>query len=144
MKPEGKEHPIDRILHDGDTVALGGTTLTAHLTAGHTRGCTTWTMKTQEGAKAYNVVIGCSLRPPATLSPDVTAEFNRTFPLVRSLPCDVPLGDHPAQYKMQEKFAKLQKGAANPFIDPAGCKDEADIEEAMFHALQDEQRQTGR
>lgn len=144
MKPEGKEHPIDRILHDGDTVALGGTTLTAHLTAGHTRGCTTWTMKTQEGAKAYNVVIGCSLRPPAALSPDVTAEFNRTFPLVRSLPCDVPLGDHPAQYKMQEKFAKLQKGAANPFIDPAGCKDEADIEEAMFHALLDEQRQTGR
>ena len=64
MKPGGKEHPIDKTLHDGETVTLGGTTLTAHLTAGHTRGCTTWTMKAQEGGKIYNVVIGCSLRPP--------------------------------------------------------------------------------
>jgi metallo-beta-lactamase class B len=142
MKPGGKSHPIDKTLHDGETVTLGGTTLTAHLTAGHTHGCTTWTMKAEEGGKMYNVVIGCSLRPPAVLTPEVIAEFNRTFPLVRSLPCDVPLGDHPAQYNMQEKYAKLQKGAPNPFIDRAGCRNEADIEEAMFRALVDEQRQT--
>src|SRR5262245_23271391 len=49
IKPEGKEHPIDRVIHDGDTVSLGGVTLTAHLTAGHTHGCTTWTMKANEG-----------------------------------------------------------------------------------------------
>lgn len=140
MKPGGKEHPIDKILHDGDTVTLGGTTLTAHLTAGHTRGCTTWTMKAEEAGKMYNVVIGCSLRPPATLTPDVVAEFSRTYPLVRSLPCDVPLGDHPAQYNMAEKYAQLERGAGNPFIDPAGCKYEVDIEEAMFHALLDEQQ----
>ena len=141
MKPGGKEHPIDKTLQDGETVTLGGTTLTAHLTAGHTPGCTTWTMKAQEAGKMYNVVIGCSLRPPAVLTPDVIAEFNRTFPLVRLLPCDVPLGDHPAQYDLWEKYAKLQKGAPNPFIDRAGCKNEVDIEEAMFHALLDEQRQ---
>src|SRR5437879_6286735 len=141
MKPGGKEHPIDKTLHDGDTVALGGTTLTAHLTAGHTRGCTTWTMKAQEGGKMYEVVIGCSLRPPATLTPEVIAEFNHTFPLVRSLARDVPLGDHPAQYGMQATYEKLQKGAPNPFIDRARCKYEVDIEEAMFHALLDEQRQ---
>jgi metallo-beta-lactamase class B len=99
-------------------------------------------MKAQEAGKIYNVVIGCSLRPPAMLTADVIAEFNRTFPLVRSLPCDVPLGDHPAQYNMQEKFAKLEKGASNPFIDRAGCKNEVDIEEAMFRALLQEQRQT--
>ncbi len=64
MTPGGKEHPIDKMLHDGETVTLGGTTLTAHLTPGHTRGCTTWTMKAQEGGKNYNVVIDCSLRPP--------------------------------------------------------------------------------
>jgi metallo-beta-lactamase class B len=140
MTPGGKKHPIDKTLHDGETVALGGTTLTAHLTPGHTRGCTTWTMKAEEAGKMYNVVIGCSLRPPATLTPNVVAEFRRTFPLVRSLACDVPLGDHPAQYDMQEKYAKLKDGARNPFIDPDGCTYEVDIEEAMFHALLDEQQ----
>jgi metallo-beta-lactamase class B len=140
MTPGGKEHPIDKTLHDGETVTLGGTTLTAHLTPGHTRGCTTWTMKAQEAGKMYNVVIGCSLRPPATLTPNVVAEFRHTFPLVRSLACDVPLGDHPAQYNMQEKYAKLKDGSRNPFIDPDGCTYEVDIEEAMFHALLDEQQ----
>jgi metallo-beta-lactamase class B len=140
MKPGGKEHPIDKQLQDGEKVTLGDTTLTAHLTPGHTRGCTTWTMKEEEGGKMYNVVIGCSLRPPDTLTPDIIAEFNHSFPLVRSLACDVPLGDHPAQYNLQEKYAKLQKGALNPFIDPDGCTYEVDIEESMFHALLDEQR----
>jgi metallo-beta-lactamase class B len=140
MKPGGKEHPIDKTLHDGEMVTLGGTTLTAHLTAGHTHGCTTWTMKAQEGGKMYDVVIGCSLRPPATLKPEVVAEFNHTFPVARSLACDVPLGDHPAQYNMQEKYSKLQKGAPNPFIDRAGCRNEVDIEEAMFQALLGEQQ----
>jgi metallo-beta-lactamase class B len=140
MRPGGKEHPIDKTLHDGDTVTLGGTTLTAHLTAGHTHGCTTWTMKAQESDKTYDVLIGCSLRPPATLTSEITAEFNRTFPLVRSLPCDVPLGDHPAQYDMREKYAKVGQGAPNPFIDPSGCRNEVDIEEAMFHALLDQQQ----
>lgn len=139
MKPGGKVHPIDGILQDGDTVTLGGTTLTAHLTPGHTRGCTTWTLKEPEGGKIYNVVIGCSLRPPDKLTPAIIAEFNRSFPLVRSLACDVPLGDHPSQYRMAEKYAKLQSGGANPFIDPAGCLVEVDMEEAMFHALLDEQ-----
>jgi metallo-beta-lactamase class B len=142
MKPGGKEHPIDKILHDGEKVTLGGTTLTAHLTAGHTRGCTTWTMNAQEAGKTYDVIIGCSLRPPATLTPEVIAEFNHTFPLVRSLPCDVPLGDHPAQYNMQEKYAEFQQGAGNPFIDPAGCSNEVDVEEAMFHALLAEQQKS--
>jgi metallo-beta-lactamase class B len=143
ITPGGKEHPIDKTLHDGETVTLGGTTLTAHLTPGHTRGCTTWTMKAQESGKNYNVVIGCSLRPPSTLTPEVVAEFSHSFPLVRSLACDVPLGDHPAQYNLEEKYAKLQKGVRNPFIDPDGCTYEVDIEETMFHALLDEQQNAG-
>ena len=140
MKPGGKEHPIDKTLHDGESVTLGDTTLVAHLTAGHTRGCTTWTMKARENGKTYNVVISCSLRSPAMPTPAIVSEFNRSFKLVRSLPCDVPLGDHAAQYGMPAKYAKLQGGGANPFIDPPGCKIEADIEEAMFHAILDEQR----
>jgi metallo-beta-lactamase class B len=144
IKPGGKEHPIDKILHDGEDVTLGGTTLVAHLTPGHTRGCTTWTMKAQEGGSTYNVMFGCSLRPPGVLTPAIVNEFNRSFKLVRALPCDVQLGDHGAQYNMQEKFAKVQNGGRNPFIEPASCTAEADIEEAMFRAILDEQQKAAR
>ena len=140
MKPGGKEHPIDRILHDGEEVTLGGTTLVAHLTPGHTRGCTTWTMKAQEGGRTYDVMFGCSLRPTGVLTPALVDEFTRSFKLVHALPCDVQLGDHGAQYNMQEKYAKLQKGGPNPFIDPATCTLEADIQEAMFQAMLVEQK----
>ena len=140
IKPGGKEHPIDKVLHDGEEVALGGTTLVAHLTPGHTRGCTTWTMRAQEAGKTYNVIFGCSLRSPGVLTPAIVDEFNRSFKVVRALPCDVPLGDHGAQYNMQQKFSKVRSGGPNPFIDPAGCRVEADIEEAMFRAILDEQQ----
>ena len=71
MRPGGKAHPIDRTLRDGDTVTLGGTTLVAHLTAGHTRGCTTWTMTAAEGGKRFNVVFACSYRAPGTVTPAI-------------------------------------------------------------------------
>ena len=144
IKPGGKPHPIDKVLHDGESVTLGDTTLVAHLTAGHTRGCTTWTTKVQEGGKTYDIVINCSLRSPTTLTPAITDEFNRSFKAVRMIPCDVPLGDHPAQYSMTEKYAKVRSGGPNPFIDPAGCHVEADIEEAMFHAILAEQQGAGK
>jgi metallo-beta-lactamase class B len=134
IKPGGTSHPIDRMLRDGEEVTLGGTTLVAHLTAGHTRGCTTWTMKTQEGGKDLNVVFACSYRSPATVTPDIESEFNRTFKAIRSLACDVPLGDHPAQYNMAAKYARVKPGVPNPFIDPANCWLEAEIQEAMFRA----------
>lgn len=134
IKPGGREHPIDRQIKDGALVVLDGTTLTAHLTAGHTRGCTTWTMQAQEGGNSYNVVFACSYRAPNSVTPAIEAEFNRTFKLIRSLPCDVPLGDHPAQYNMTAKHARLKSGAPNPFIDPANCWVEAEIQEAMLRA----------
>jgi metallo-beta-lactamase class B len=139
MKPGGKDRPVDRVVKDGEQVTLGGTTLVAHLTAGHTRGCTTWTMKAQEAGRAYDVMFGCSLRPPDRLSPQTIDEFNRSFPIVRALPCDVQLGDHPAQYNMQAKYARLQANGPNPFVDPASCKVEAEISEALFRALLAEQ-----
>jgi len=134
IKPNGKAHPIDRMLRDGEAIALGGTTLVAHLTAGHTRGCTTWTMTAQEGAKDLNVVFACSYRSPATVTPAIESELNRTFTVIRSLPCDVPLGDHPAQYNLAAKYARVKPGAPNPFIDPANCWVEAEIQEAMLRA----------
>ena len=144
IKPGGKDHPVDRTLRDGESVTLGDTTLVAHLTPGHTRGCTTWTTKTEEAGQAYDVVIGCSLRPPAMITPAIVDEFNRSFKLVRSLLCDVPLGDHPAQYNMEEKYVKVQLSGANPFIDRTGCNLEADIEDAMFKAILEEQRRAAR
>ena len=134
IRPNGKAHPIDRMLSDGEEVSLGGTTLVAHLTAGHTRGCTTWTMKATEGGKTFDVVFACSYRAPGNVTPAIEAEFNRTFKLLRTLPCDVPLGDHPAQYNMAAKQARLTAGGANPFLDSANCWVEAEIQEAMLRA----------
>jgi len=141
IKPGGKEHPIDKVIHDGDSVTLGGMTLAAHLTAGHTRGATTWTTKVEEGGKSYDVVFYSSLRSPARLTPPIVDEFNHSFKVVQPLSCDVPLGDHPAQFRMLEKYPKVQKDSPNPYIDVAGCKLEAQIEEGMFHAILQEQQQ---
>src|SRR5258705_10798575 len=140
IKPGGKDHPIDKVLHDGDKVTLGNMTLLAHLTPGHTRGCTTWTTTAQEGGKTYKVMFGCSLRAPGVVPPAIAEEFARSFKVVAALPCDVQLGDHPAQYNMQAKYAKLKAGGANPFIDPATCKNEAGISEAMVKAILGEQK----
>jgi metallo-beta-lactamase class B len=140
IKPGGKEHPVDRIIHDGDTVMLGDANLTARLTAGHTRGATTWTMPVTEAGKTYQVVFYSSLRSPTVLTPPVVDELNHSFAVVRTLPCDVPLGDHPSEYGMVEKYAKLKPGAPNPFIDPSGCRLEADLQEAMFKAILAEQQ----
>ncbi len=147
MKPGGKTHPIDKVLHDGDEVTLGGSTLVAHLTPGHTRGCTTWTMKVNEGGKIYNVVIICSLgvNPGVKLVnnvevPRIAEEFTRSFETMRSLPCDVPLGSHPGMYNMKEKYEKMVQGSPNPFVDTAGYKTELDIDEAMFHAVLGQQQ----
>ena len=139
ITPGGKAHPIDRILHDGDTVSLGGVTLVAHLTAGHTHGGTTWTMKAQEGGRTYDMVFSCSLRAGGALTPAVVQEMTHSFAVVRALPCDVQVGDHPSEYNMTEKYGRLKKGGPNPFIDPATCTREADIQEAMFKAVLAEQ-----
>jgi metallo-beta-lactamase class B len=147
MKPAGKARPVDRVLHDGDQVTLGGTTLVAHLTPGHTPGDTTWTLKAQEGGKTYELLIIGSLGVSPgmklvnnTADPRIVEEFTRAFQVSRSLPCDVPLGSHPGMYNMKEKYAKLQAGGPNPYIDPTGCKTEFDIDEAMFHAVLEQQQ----
>lgn len=142
MTPGGKPHPIDRVLHDGDTVTLGGTTLVAHLTPGHTHGDTTWSAKIQDGGKSYDVVIIGSMgvngsAKQLAANSEVIAEYEQGFKVSRSLPCDVPLGSHPAMYHMTEKYAQLMKNPTgpNPFIDPQGYKDEIAIEEGAYRAL---------
>jgi metallo-beta-lactamase class B len=139
IRPEGKPHPIDRILHHLDRVTLGGLVLTAHLTPGHTEGNTTWTLKATEGGKTYDVVIPGSIAPNGatpivnnTAYPYIVEDTLLTYKYLRILPCDVMLGSHTPFYNMQEKYAKLGKGP-NPFIDgQPGCLAKIDGWEQTF------------
>jgi metallo-beta-lactamase class B len=120
---------VDRVLHDGDQVKLGDAVLVAHLTPGHTKGCTTWTMKVTDGGKTYDVVIVGSpnVNPGYKLVnnglyPDIAADYARMFTVLRSLPADIFLGAHGNYFDMEEKYARMKPGAPNPFIDPEGYK----------------------
>jgi len=132
---------VERVLHDGDTVSLGGVVLTAHLTAGHTKGCTTWTMKVQDGGKSYDVVIvgspnvneGYKLVNNAVY-PQIASDYERGFQVLKSLHCEVFLGAHGAYYGMEAKYARIKNGGANPFIDPDGYKDYVNEREQAFRA----------
>jgi metallo-beta-lactamase class B len=151
MKPGGKPHPIDQVLHDGEEVKFGDTTLTAHLTPGHTKGCTTWTTKVQDAGKTYDVLILCSVGVNAGVQlvnsstyPQIADDYMRSFKILKTLPCDVFLGAHTNFYNMQEKYAKLGKGGANPFIDPAGYQAYLDTMEKTFQGKLEEQKRTAR
>src|SRR6185503_18782008 len=127
--PTGKVQPVDRTIKDGDTVTLGGTTLTAHLTPGHTRGCTTWTTPVQDGGRTLNVAIACGgLQEDARLVgnrnyPEIADDFAKSIKIYQKLPVDVFLASHAWFYDPAGKYARLQKSAnPNPYIDPAGYK----------------------
>jgi len=124
MKPGGKEHPIDKVLHDGEEVTLGGTDARRAPDAGPTRGVhQTWTMKAQEGGKTYNVMFAAACRPPGSVD---ARDCRRVQPIVqaraRAAVRRAARAITAAQYNMQGKYAKLQNGGPNPFIDPATCK----------------------
>lgn len=100
---------VDRVLHDGDTVALGGMVLTAHLTPGHTKGTTTWTFDEKQDGRLLHVVVigGSTLNRDANLIdnaryPQIAADYHKGFDVVRSLPCDIPLGAHDRYFGLQE------------------------------------------
>ena len=151
MRPGGKPHPIDRVLHDGDQVSLGGSTLTARLTPGHTPGCTTWTMTVMEDGKPYKVVIIGSMGSNPGFkfvnnpdNPTIAEQYKRGFAVLRSLSPDIPLASHPAMYNMAEKYAQLGKTKTNPFVDPAGYKAELDAVETLFKdVLAEQERDAG-
>jgi metallo-beta-lactamase class B len=147
MKPAGKTHPIDRVLHDGDEVKLGGTTLVAHRTAGHTKGCTTWTLRVPDGGTSYTVAVlgSIGVNPGYVLVnnkdyPEIADDYVKSFKALRSLPVDVFLGAHGSFYGLPEKYAQLEKGGKNPFIDPEGFKAHLDRQEKNFNARLEEQK----
>jgi metallo-beta-lactamase class B len=137
---------VDRVLHDGDQVTLGDTALIAHKTAGHTRGCTTWSLKVREAGRSYRVVIVGSpnVNPGYKLVnnlpyPEIADDYARGFGVLKSLPCDVFLGAHGSYYDLEAKYTRWKAGATNPYIDSAGYKNYvADREQAFLSELQNQ------
>ena len=134
---------VARTLHDHDIVTLGGTTLTAHKTAGHTRGCTTWTMQTHEGGRTLSVVIvgGWALNPGVALVPShgepaaypaITHDFEQTFVTLKALPCDIFLGAHGIYFDMLAKLDRLPKEGSSVWSDNDGYRRAVLEREAAF------------
>lgn len=138
---------VDRVLEDRDEVKLGGVTLVARLTPGHTRGCTTWTWQVEEGGKKYQVVVIGSPNVNGGYQlvndkdyPDLAADFAKTFEVLKSLPCDVFLGAHGRYYGMIERYELLKKGQANAFVNPTGYKEYVLAKERVFRGKLAEQQ----
>ncbi|HTH53007.1 MAG TPA: subclass B3 metallo-beta-lactamase [Edaphobacter sp.] len=118
---------VDRVLHDGDEVKLGGAVLVAHKTPGHTKGCTTWTMKVNDNGKIYDAVIVGSpnVNPGYQLvgKPSyagIVADYEKTFRVLKSLHCDLFLGAHGGYFDLDAKYARLKAGDKSAFVDPKG------------------------
>jgi metallo-beta-lactamase class B len=130
----------DHTLRDGDSVTLGGTTLIAHLTPGHTMGNTTWTMKAKEGERTLDVVFvgSTSILPGISLTknaayPEIAADYARTFRVLRALPCDVFLGSHASFFDGLAKAERLRtRTKENPFVDPQGYREYVARNERTF------------
>ena len=145
---------VDRVLHDGDKVTLGRTTLVAHKTAGHTRGCTTWTMQTRAGGRVLEVVIvgGWALNPGLSLVAGhdrpvayagITEDFDRTFSTLKALPCDIFLGAHGVYFDMLGKLARAGKEGESVWIDPEGYRRGVAEHEAAYRKELARQRAGG-
>lgn len=151
---------VDRVLHDGDTVSLDGVTLTAHKTAGHTRGCTTWTMRAhlpdEPAGTMRNIVIVGGVgfwsefhfvaTPGHPVSyPGIAQDFQHTFATLRSLPCDVFLGAHGGYFDLLTKLKHYPQDGPRVFIDPAGYRNfVADAQETFERTLRKQQAAAAR
>jgi metallo-beta-lactamase class B len=134
-----KPTKVDSVLHDGDEVKFGGSVLTAHITPGHTKGCTTWTMNVKEGDKTYNaVIVGSPNVNPGyklvgnALYPQIAEDYEKTFRVLKSLPCDLFLGAHGSYFDMEAKYEKFKRARTAAFLDPAGYKNYVAEREQAF------------
>ena len=129
---------VDRHVEEGDRLRLGGIELAAHITPGHTRGCTTWTMRTQEGGRDLDVMFACSLTVAGRrlvgedLYPEAAADFTSTFARLRTVPADVFLGFHDNQFDFEARRRRRLAGDAFAFVDPAQARTRIDAAEAAF------------
>ena len=114
----------DRVVADGDTVSIGDAVMTAHLTPGHTKGCTTWTTDAEQDGHLYHVVFLCSVSAPGyklvnnVKYPNIVEDYRKTFAYLNTLPCDVFLSSHGSVFGLTEKLAAMKKDPKhNPFVD---------------------------
>ena len=145
--PSGKASSIDRVLKDGETVTFGGVSLKAHLTPGHTRGCTTWEFPVQDAGRTYNVVIACGgLQEDATLVgnknyPEIADHFAQSIKKYKTLKPDIFLSAHSWMFDLAGKYKRLSAGAnPNPYIDPAGFQAWVGTMEKNWNSLIAEQK----
>jgi metallo-beta-lactamase class B len=137
--PGNKPRPMYEVLHDGSQVKLGNVTLTALHTPGHTPGCTTWTMKVQDGGRTYDLLIigsvGVNNGTNLVGNPALVEAYQKSFKILKAQHVDVPLGSHPAMYNMVEKYTKLTTNprGPNPYIDTKSYEDEVTIQETAFN-----------
>ncbi|HEX8705419.1 MAG TPA: subclass B3 metallo-beta-lactamase [Myxococcaceae bacterium] len=129
---------VDKVLRDGDTVSLGGVTLKAHLTPGHSPGCTSWGQTVQHQGKSYELLVFCSatvaanrITPPLQY-PGIVEAYRKTFAKSKAMKVDVFLAPHPEFFDMAGKRAKLKDGAPNPFINPGEFQPFIEKLEASF------------
>ena len=120
-------------------VQLGGTTLTAHITPGHTKGCTTWTMPVIDSGKTYQVVFYCSTSVVDKLVknanyPNIVSDYERSFAELRKMPCDVFLAPHAEQFHLEEKLK------AGSFVDPTEMRNYVAQSEVAFQKRLAEER----
>jgi metallo-beta-lactamase class B len=142
---------VDRRLRDKDKVELGGVTMIARLTPGHTKGSTTWTTRVEEGGKRYDVIFAGSTTAPGYRLvnnpnyPNIVDDYVYTFRLLKSLPCDVFLAPHGSFFSLGEKMRRIAAGEeSNPFIDPAGYQRFIKrTESAFLEQLRKEQQSKG-
>ena len=128
---------VDRVIGNNESVELGGVKLTAHLTPGHTRGCTTWTMKTS-GDTIYNVLFYCSTTVAGNRLvnnreyPNIVSDYEKTFAKLRSLQCDVFLAPHGSLFHRDEKIELLEAGRKDAFVNSDDLKAYVDESERAF------------
>jgi metallo-beta-lactamase class B len=127
--PSARFEPVkvDRTFKDGENLVLGGTTLTAHLHAGHTKGATSFTTDVRENGKTYRVIIANmgSINPGVTVTgmpkyPGITQDYARTFMSQKELKIDVWLASHAAQFRLHEKYKPGDPYNPDRFVDPNG------------------------
>ena len=137
--PDMRPVKVDRVLHDKDEIQLGDVTITALRTPGHTPGNTTYVWKaSQDGGNAKTVVIMGSLSSSARTiasppTPTLAEDYRAAFRTLKALPCDLFLGSHGKFFDLREKYAELQKGGANPYVDPAGYRGHIKLMEQSFY-----------
>ena len=140
---------VDRVVHDGEAVTLGGATLTAHLTPGHTQGCTTWTMEAVQDGKKYQVAFVCSVSindgvhlVGNTRVPAIAEQYAQAFRALHDIKADVFVAEHGSVFGLEEKARRAAANpAVNPFVDPEGYQRFVrSSEQAYLKQLADDQK----